>query len=129
MISFRVAVNGRRVCTAAVGKVGVLDAMVSWISSRSGMRRGKTARLDVGGIRGRVHLEWLPGGLPLELGDRVTIELVETTETDRAVEFLDADRRREAGERCPHCGRVTESAASEPPPPRGMPPRARRRRP
>ncbi|MGH7805337.1 MAG: hypothetical protein ACREQJ_13395 [Candidatus Binatia bacterium] len=95
------------VCTAGVGRFGVLDAMVSW-AARSvkritpGQRTGR-ARLDVGGIRRDVHLEWL-SGVPLDVGDRVTIEIVEVARPDRANEFPNKAPRSESSMPCPFCG-------------------------
>jgi hypothetical protein len=76
---FDVRLNGRPLYRAGVGRDGVLNAIVSWTKltgpAARRARRQKSpveeTRLDVGGLRGGVHREWL--ARPLKVGDEVTI--------------------------------------------------------
>ena len=95
MIAFEVHVNGKRVCTAGVGRKGVLSAIASWVS-RVGRNR-KTGKLlrgkfeeelsfDVGGLardpdRASVLLQWMDHGL--RVGDEIRIKVLKTSKVDK----------------------------------------------
>ena len=93
MIAFEVRVNGRLVCCAGVGEVGVLSAIVNWMgdSPRSPRVGGRTkgggeARISVAGSyetsRGsNVSPRWL--NRMLNVGDEISIRVVKKAKVDR----------------------------------------------
>ena len=92
MIAFEVRVNGRLVCCAGVGEVGVLSAIVNWMgdSPRSprvgGRTKGGEARISVAGSydtsRGsNVSPRWL--NRMLNVGDEISIRVVKKAKVDR----------------------------------------------
>lgn len=88
MIAFKVSLNGKRVCTAGVRDFGVVSAIVSWVRRKpenSRRKKGIEEELtaEIGGLDGdsRAHLNWL--SRRLRVGDRVTVEVVETDIVDK----------------------------------------------
>jgi len=89
MTVFDVYLNDRKRCRAGVGADGVLTATVTWVKlTGAAARRARTlrrpleeARLHVGGLRKSTHRSWLERDL--QVGDRVTIEIVESSRADR----------------------------------------------
>lgn len=87
MIAFEVTLNGNRVCTAGIKEWGVLSAIVTWVrrQSEQGPDAGNVSEeigLDVGGLdstKGE-HLKWILTAL--QVGDAITIRVVETVEVD-----------------------------------------------
>jgi hypothetical protein len=94
MIGFEIAIDGQRICTAAVGDLGVLSAVVSWVrraSRESSVGTENAGRFEqqltfhVGGLAldsdgAREDLTWLDQ--PLRLGQRISLTVVDTPETD-----------------------------------------------
>jgi hypothetical protein len=81
VLAFRVSVNGEHVCTAGIGPKGSLHVIVSW---SGGSSRGADGRLHmmVGGLDTSAdeHVRW---GVPkLEVGDRITVEVIRTETVD-----------------------------------------------
>ena len=95
MIGFDVYLNGKKLCTAGVGDLGVLTAGITWVghavASKTPKKRRKTAREDelelrIGGLRtGRTrndeHVQWVTR--KLDVGDEVRVALVRTKKPDR----------------------------------------------
>ena len=87
MITFKVSLNGTKVCTAGVRDVGVLSAMVTWVRrkpenrQRGGSREEKLS-VEVGGLDSDAneHLRWL--SRRLRVGDRLAIEVIESETAD-----------------------------------------------
>jgi len=79
MTVFDVFVNDRKLCRAGVGRDGVLDAIVTWVTLAGDAARAartlkqplEETRLQVGGLSHNTHWRW-PGRM-LTTGDRVTI--------------------------------------------------------
>jgi len=117
MIAFEISIDGQKKCTAGVADLGVASVMANWIrrASRdpaSGQpipgRFEEELTLDVGGLAhdpdgAAVHINWLRQ--PLQLGQQITLAIVETEKADppRAREREDptgaARRKREYYER------------------------------
>ena len=82
MIGFQVSLNGKQVCTAAVGETGVLTAMVTWVvRSAPDVAEPSELSFAVGGLNGDAHLEW-PVPRKLQVGDEVVIKIVTTEAPD-----------------------------------------------
>jgi hypothetical protein len=86
MIAFEVHLNGKKVCTAGVGELGVLTTNLAWRGPQPYQKGGPSVadylRLDVGGLAASgEHLRWLDR--KLRRGDAVTIKVVEVDSTDR----------------------------------------------
>ena len=82
MIGFRMSLNGKHLCTAAVGETGVLSAMVTSVSrSASGVTEPADLSFAVGGLSGEEQVEW---AVPhkLQVGDEVFIKIVTTEAPD-----------------------------------------------
>ncbi len=77
---FHVQLNGKKVSTAGVGKLGVLSAIVSWVQ-RAGVDAAMT--LHVGGLITPTaeHVRWLDRNL--KVGDEVCIRVIEDAPIDR----------------------------------------------
>lgn len=87
MTAFKVSLNGKQVCIAGVSEFGVVSANVTWVRRKPGMSHdGKNIEeeltADVGGLDSNAgeHLNWM--ARPLLIGDRVTIEVVESDSVD-----------------------------------------------
>jgi hypothetical protein len=85
MIAFEVRLNGRKICTAGVGKLGVLTTCVSWRGPQPYQRGGPSVaeylRLDVGGLaQSGEQLRWLER--KLKRGDLLDIKVVEVACAD-----------------------------------------------
>ena len=105
MLALRVTVNDDKTVIAGAEDLSVLSAIVT-LTGKLGTRardpgRGKPdMHLHVGGLTSRgkrrsdQHLRWTPH-LKLKIGDRVTIELIRASRTNRPVEKTPAERRDE----------------------------------
>ena len=86
MISFKIHVNGEYVCTAGSRSVDLLSSMIDWF------QKGDSCEMEVRGMseeRGYAeHLIWLRK--TLKLGDRVTIEVVESKRASKPVQRFKA---------------------------------------
>lgn len=84
--AFVVRVNGKRLCVAGVGPNGVLTAIVHWVGG--GPRRDAESDFGfhVGGLDSRTgeHLDYTTPRL--RVGDKVSIEIVETEVVDPEAE-------------------------------------------
>jgi len=90
MIAFEVTVNGKRVCTAGLDRLGVISTTLTYV------QRKDKAELDfnVGGLlshqkEGDEYVTWIKE--TLKPGDSITIQIVEAAESNEPKE-----RRREA---------------------------------
>lgn len=83
MICFEVWVNGEKVCVAGVGNSGVLSSIVSWGGREN--RKFIKPKLHVGGLVNGEHVRWTEEGHYLDVGDEVTIKIVETNTADEPV--------------------------------------------
>ncbi len=86
MIAFEVRLNGKKICTAGVGNLGVLSACMSWRGSQPYERGGSPVpeylRLDVGGLTAlREDVRWIDR--KIKSGDMVTIKVVEAPKADK----------------------------------------------
>jgi hypothetical protein len=95
MICFEVQVNGRTVCTAGVGNLGVLSAILSWVKrDPKKLPHGlseeewckETLDLTVGGTvghgeDGNQFLDWLRHR-PISVGDEITIKVLNQDNCD-----------------------------------------------
>lgn len=81
MRALEVSRNGKRLCVAAIGDNGVVDAHVAW-----NMRSNRVAhpRLNVGGLNSTKNqfLDWIDQK-KLRVGDVITIRAVEVEKPDR----------------------------------------------
>ena len=83
MICFDIYLNGEKLCRAGFEDADVLTTMLSW-ARRDG--EAHEMFLEAGGLRvqesgGNVHLRWLQD-LPVGVGDRIRIEIVESDSPD-----------------------------------------------
>jgi hypothetical protein len=82
MVGFGVTLNGRALCTAGVGDVGVLTVVVSAVFRDPAAGRGESElSLEVGGLASGERRAW-PGTDALAVGDEIVIRVVETTTPD-----------------------------------------------
>lgn len=96
MLSFKVSLNGKKLCLAGIGKRGVLSAILSWAASD----RGEDLFLHVGGLANGEHIDWIDQQ-HLQVGDELRVEICETESIDDparkrridAAETLDGKKR------------------------------------
>jgi hypothetical protein len=87
MIAFEVYLNGKKLCTAGVGDLGVLSTCLCWRGphpyKKGGPPVAEYIRLDVGGIveSFREHVRWVDR--KIKCGDMVSIKIVELTSVDK----------------------------------------------
>lgn len=86
MIAFEVHLNGKKICTAGVGDLGVLTSSLAWRGPQPYQKGGPVVpeylRLDVGGLADcGDHLRWQDR--KLKRGDVVSIKVVEVDSPDR----------------------------------------------
>jgi hypothetical protein len=79
MIAFEVYLNGKKLCLAGVGNNGVLAAITDYVTGT----RPDRLHLHVGGLLSSKdeHVRWRDA--KLNLGDEITIRIVETISVDR----------------------------------------------
>jgi hypothetical protein len=91
MLCFEVSLNGSKLCTAGVGGDGVLTAILSWAGSSRPEWSARKPDLHVGGLVGSVHVGWLSeSSLELEVGDEVSIQVVESEDADEPLRRTDS---------------------------------------
>ena len=80
--AFVVSVNGRPLCTAGIGPHGVLTANVYWVGGGSQRMAEGHFGFHVGGLDSRSgeHVNWETP--ELKVGDKVTVEIIETEQAD-----------------------------------------------
>jgi len=91
-VAFDVFVNGKKLCRAGVGELGVITAIVSWVrraasASENASANSEELLLEVGGLyhdaaRSNVHKRW--AHLYLAPGDRVNVRIVRAASFDPA---------------------------------------------
>jgi hypothetical protein len=87
MIAFEVYLNGKKICTAGVGDLGVLTACLAYRGAQpyeeGGPPVSEYIRLDVGGYvpDSREHLRWRER--KLKPGDSVTLKVVKAGSVDK----------------------------------------------
>ena len=86
MIAIEVHLNGKKLCTAGVGQLGVLSTCLSWRGPQPYQKGGPSVaeylRLDVGGLADSGdHLRWLDR--KLKRGDVLGIKVVEVDSADK----------------------------------------------
>jgi hypothetical protein len=82
MKAFVIRVNGKRLCTAGIGPNGVLTAIVDWVSGGSRRTAEGHFGFHVGGLDSRTqeHVDWQTP--ELQVGDKVTVEIIESEQVD-----------------------------------------------
>jgi hypothetical protein len=89
MIAFEVFLNGNKVCTAGVGDLGVLTAMLTWVRREGKNTESKESRnveeeltLNVGGFVSskNEHVRWTDD--KLTVGDEVCIRIINLESVD-----------------------------------------------
>src|SRR5687768_12162805 len=86
MICFDVSLNDEHVCTAGVGDEGVLTAILGWsdaVENRAKTKKRRGVDLQVGGISEDKHVSWVEAFDKLEVGDTVTIRIIESAKPER----------------------------------------------
>ena len=86
MIAFEVHLNGKKICTAGVGDLGVLTTSLAWRGPQPYQKGGRSVaeylRLDAGGLaHSGEHLRFLDR--KLKRGDVVSIKVVEIASPDK----------------------------------------------
>jgi hypothetical protein len=82
MKAFVVRLNGKRLCTAGVGPHGVLTTIVNWVGSGSPHTLEGDLFLHVGGLDSRTDEHVRYAAPKLNVGDTVTVKIVETDRVD-----------------------------------------------
>lgn len=77
MLSFKVSLNGNKLCVAGVGKRGVLSTIVSWAASD----RGEDLFVQVGGLANEEHIDWIDQ-TRLQVGDEIRVEICNAESVD-----------------------------------------------
>ena len=82
MVAFQVSVNGKQICVATVGEVGVLGAHLIWRHINYSI---EGFELDVGGIildakKTRRHVDWKTPSIGP--GDEITIRVIDASKPD-----------------------------------------------
>jgi hypothetical protein len=97
MIGFEISIDGQKACTAAIGDVGVVSVIATWVRRASrAPTSGQMVRaqfeeeltLDVGGLDhdpdgAGVNVKWLDRSL--RVGQRITVTVVDTAHIDPPV--------------------------------------------
>jgi hypothetical protein len=88
-IAFDVFVNGKKVCRAGVGELGVVTANLSWVRRVNGRKAAAATteelELEVGGLHNDAagaNISSLWAHLPLKAGDRVSLRIVRAASFD-----------------------------------------------
>ncbi len=85
MPAFKVHLNRKKVCTASLDGIGVFGAHVSYVCRKDAPEQ-KTLSLHVGGWDATAgeHIIWQEAH-PICVGDRLSIEVVESAKADKPV--------------------------------------------
>jgi len=77
MRAYEVSLNGRRLCTAGIGKNGYVSAYVTYVSERN------ETGIDVVGLvsRKKIYVRWTRR--PLHTGDEIKIKIVNKKTADK----------------------------------------------
>ena len=91
MRAFVVRLNGKRLCTAGIGRNGVLTAIVNWVNGSPRGDREDHFFFHVGGLDSSTD-EHVTYDVPeLKVGDTVTVRIVETERIDPETKRYKAD--------------------------------------
>ncbi|MEO8677214.1 MAG: hypothetical protein ABI569_16680 [Casimicrobiaceae bacterium] len=115
MRALKVRINDQTPVTAGAADLGVLSVIVTCVGKLGPdavSPRGSEAdelKIDLGGLTSRPadsvneNFEWLPG-VPVKVGDKITVEILETEHVD-PVDRAEHVKRRESGakEYYEHC--------------------------
>jgi hypothetical protein len=82
MKAFLIRVNGKRICKAGVGPNGVLTAIVNWVGSSTKRTAQGDFGFHVGGIDGRTGEHVNYNTPSLNVGDKVSVEILESDQVD-----------------------------------------------
>jgi len=77
MRTFKVSLNGKKLCLAGVGERGVLSVIISRVAGV----RGEDLSIDVGGLANEEHMDWVRQK-PLQVGDEIRVQIVEAGSPD-----------------------------------------------
>ena len=82
MTAFEIHLNGRKICTAGTGELGVLGAHVSW-ARRAGNPLVDELTMHIGGLINstREHVRWEEARL-LQTGDQILVKIVNVDSAD-----------------------------------------------
>lgn len=96
MLCFEVSVNGKLLCRAGVGDAGVLTAMLTWAQISPEFRKAQGVEwepsepfLRVGGLSDNHHIDWLNDRFVIQVGDEITVKVVEADTVDLPVKHRD----------------------------------------
>lgn len=91
MICFEISINGKLVCTAGIGELGILSAILTWVKRDpnrcpDGMSEDEWCKeelcFDVRGAVGheieRERLQWIDQAI--QVGDKITIQIENKSE-------------------------------------------------
>jgi hypothetical protein len=103
MRALRVTINGGKPIVAGAEDLGVLSLIVSCVGplgrkARPPLGEAEQAKLDLGGLTSRAdgvtdeHVNWL-SQLPLKVGDKIEVEILETDSPDPIDSASEAKRR------------------------------------
>lgn len=107
MICFEVYVNGEKICLAGVGESGVLSSIVSW-----GGRQGRPEikpDLHIGGLVDKEHVAWTKKMYNLEVGDEVTLKIVEADTADEPIRKFPSESSHPSSGLCTHMRNLFDS--------------------
>jgi len=119
MRAFEICLNGEKLCIAGIGEDGVLSAIISWVTGKS----GADLHLYLGGLinPGKEHVSWIEHR-NLSVGDVIQVKVVEgnsvdeptrrtTDETAKALE----DRKEYVRRMAKQLGLRIQEGSKEPP--------------
>jgi hypothetical protein len=93
MPAFKIHINGKKFCIASIdGSAGVLGTHLSYVC-RGNAREHQTLSLHVGGLVSSTgeHFVWHEA-YPINVGDKLSIEVVEVAQTDKPSSRKKSDR-------------------------------------
>jgi hypothetical protein len=81
MKAFHVLVNGKPLCTAGIGALGVLHVIVDWVRRKDEPREGEFD-FSIGGLDtvSEEHVRW--SAPRIGVGDEITIRVVDSDDID-----------------------------------------------
>ncbi len=96
VIAFQISINGEHVCTAGVGDLGVLSAILTWVrrspeKSRNGKSFEEELTIEVGGLSEGVSSRWL--SRTLSVGDVIGVKVVSVRAVDNPASIQREDPR------------------------------------
>jgi hypothetical protein len=82
MLTIEVGLNGERLCSAGTEKQSSVHVLISASDWHGTEREQSTADINVSGIRNDRHVTWVDGYSKLQIGDVVTVRVIDLDETD-----------------------------------------------